>query len=114
MPEPAEVERVVFRLDNLGDAGMAVHVLDEGIVDDRPEPLCEGEKLIRCQVLVFQDDDEMVEKGVVDFRETLLVERPRQIRPTDNRAEGAGDRFDSDGFVGHGDGLIHANRSTPL
>ncbi len=93
---------------------MAVHILDEGIVDDRPEAFGEGEHLVRRQLLVLQEDDEMLKEGVVDFRETLLVQRPRQVGAANDRAQRTGDRFDRDGFVGHGLGSASADRSVPL
>ena len=77
MPETTETFGFSFGLDDLGDAGESVHTLGEKIVLERPETRGKVIVLLRAQVLVAKEQYLVIEKSLVEPRETIIIEPDR-------------------------------------
>ena len=101
MPEAAEIDPLVFELDDRGDQRKTLDPLDERVFDDLAETPGEGEKPLGRQLLVAEEDYQMVEPGTPDRRDRAFVEVFGKIDAGDRGAERAGDRTDLQRTVGH-------------
>jgi hypothetical protein len=81
MPKPAEIDPLVFELDDRGDLGESIDPFDEGVFDDLAEAPRKTEKLLRCQVLLAKENHEVVEPSAPDRRDGFAVEFFGEIDP---------------------------------
>jgi hypothetical protein len=91
MPAAAEVARIPFRLDDLGDFGPFRQAGDMGMQVNFPEPPREGELLVGRDRLVREEDRAMRQQRLFNLGERGLVQGFRKIDPGNLRAQGAGD-----------------------
>jgi hypothetical protein len=94
VPEPAEIDPLVFELDDRGDLGKPVDPLDERVLDRLAEAPGEGEEPRRRQALAAEEDDEVVEPGAADCGDRVVVDLARQIDARDLRADRPGEGMD--------------------
>src|SRR5207237_10684830 len=87
MPQPAEIDPLAFELDDRRDLGEAVDALDERVLDRLAEMPRQAEQFGRRQVLVAKEDHDMVEPGLADRRDGIVVELLREIDAEDLRAD---------------------------
>ena len=99
MPGLAEGARIPLLLDDLEDIRILIHALDKGVVVDLAEPLGEGDLLLGRELLVAEEDDEMIEPGVIDLGERFIVD-VCEIDAADQGAAGAGDGLNLDASIG--------------
>ncbi len=95
MPAAAEIGLFVGFLDDLEQFRVAVHAFHIRVDVQRPETAGEGLVLVRRHaVLAAQDDDLVVEKGLVDGVELGVRQVLCQVHAVDFRAECAGEGLD--------------------
>ena len=93
VPAAAEIARLLGFLADFEDLGISRHRLDEFVDLQRPKAAAEIELLLRGQVLVVKEDDEVIEQRRADLADHRIRERAGEIDPGDFGAECAGDGF---------------------
>src|SRR6266540_1317238 len=96
MPEAAEVVALVLELDYRGDERRFGQAVELRVLHRLAELGCEGQILLRCHLLVAQEDHEMVEEGLAHLADHLVVEIARHVDTVQLGTQGAGDRPDLD------------------
>ena len=85
--------------ESLDDFRMIVERLVERVQMNAAESLGEREMMLRCEVLVADIDDMVLQPGAVDLVEGIVVDRLRQVDPANFRAERAGEPMHLDLLV---------------
>ena len=101
VPEPAEIDPLVFQLDDRSDQRKALDPVDERVFDDLAKTPGEGEKALGRQLLTAEEDHQMIEPGSPDRLDRSLVEVLGKINTGNLGAQRAGDRLDLKRVVGH-------------
>ena len=83
------------------DVGIIIHMLDIGHAAEPAEEPAEGQMLLRRQVLVAEEEDEVLDEGAPDLRRRRVAEWRRQIDAGNLRPQRAGDRPHGDRLIGH-------------
>lgn len=105
VPAAAKVYLLGGLLDDLEDLRVARHALHIGMDVERAPALAEGDVLVGREGLVAEEDDVVLEEGLVDVVELRVGERLRQVHAFDLGAEMGREGLDGDGLeaccVGH-------------
>src|SRR5438552_216331 len=107
MPAAAEIAFLLRLLADLNDLRMLRHARDEIVDLELAELMPEGEMLLRRQMLVMKEDDEVLEQRRADLGEGRVWQGSRQVDARNLSAERAGDPVDFDAAVGHLTALCH-------
>jgi hypothetical protein len=75
---------------------------EEAVDVDRAEAAGEGDLLLRCDLLVAEEDHAVVVEGLADLGEMRLVHRLGEVHSEHLGAQRAGDGGDLDAAVAHG------------
>src|SRR5712664_4139204 len=89
VPDAAEIDLLVLELlhfDHLRKAGDA---LDEGILDRLADTSREGHELLRAKPLLAEEDHQVLEPGIANFRKIFIGKGARQVNPVNFRAKRA-------------------------
>jgi hypothetical protein len=81
MPAAAEIAFLFRFLADLDDLRVLRHPFDEIVDLELAKAMPEGEMLLRCQMLVVKEDDEVIEQRPPDFGDDGLRQRLRQVDP---------------------------------
>ena len=99
--DAAPVGLLVALLDDLDDPGKSVDALHEGVRDELGEMRGKVGMLLRAEILVPEEHDEVLVKGFVDFGQGVVGDWPAQVDAVDLGAERAGNRLHIDASVVH-------------
>jgi hypothetical protein len=113
MPQPAEIDPLVFELDDRGDLREAVDALDERVFDRLAETPRQREQASGRQFLIAKENDEVVEPGLADRRDGLGVELLREIDAENLGADRPRQRADVEPLPGHGHNLTTRRQPHP-
>src|SRR3546814_9225343 len=91
---------------------MALDAADEFMGVEVAEPASESLVLLGRDVLVAEEDHQMVQESLPNFRDRIVVERLRQIDSANLRAERAGDRMHLDPVERIGDSVRRSEEHT--
>jgi hypothetical protein len=84
----------MLELDDRGDLRKAIDPFDERVFDDLAEMPRKAEKLLRRQVLIAKENQQVVEPGAPEHRNCAAVEIFSEIDPADLGSRRPGDRAD--------------------
>ena len=87
MPHPAEVHLLLRELEHRGDQRALGQASELGILHRLPEAAREGELLVRRELLVAKEDDQVIEQRLADLRDHGSVERRGHVDPADLGAQ---------------------------
>ena len=73
MPETAETLGLGFCLDDLGNVRKAIHAVGEHVILQQTEALGKIIVLPRCELLIAEEQDLVIEKGPVELIKSSLV-----------------------------------------
>ncbi len=101
MPATAEIARLLGLLADFEDLRITRHRLDEFMDLQLTEAAAKIELLLRGQMLVTEEDNEVIEQCRADLADYPIAERAGEVDPRHFGAERAGDRFNRDRLLGH-------------
>src|SRR3981189_3308525 len=101
VPAAAEIALLLRLLANLDDLRVLRHPFDEIVDLELAKAMPEGEMLLRGQVLVLKEDDEVLEQGRADLGDNRFGQRLRKVDARDLGAKRAGDPIDVDAAASH-------------
>src|SRR5262249_1574913 len=99
VPDASEVHGLVWQLGDHDDLREAVDALHERVLDGFADATGEREELIRREVLVTKEHDEVLEPGPPYFGDRDVGERGRDVHAPYLGTDGPGDRLHTDRLV---------------
>ena len=102
VPAIADVLLLLWLLTHFGDHRIAGHRRKEAVDVDAAKAAGKAEVLLRRQLLVAEENDAVLAKGVADFGQRRLCRRCRQIDVADLGANRRRKRLHPNVVVGHG------------
>ena len=92
---------LVTLLDDLDDPGDSVDTLHEGVRDEPGEVRRKVGVLLRGQILVSEEQDEVLVKRLPDFSQGVCRQAFAQLDAADLGSQRSGNRLHIDGSVAH-------------
>ena len=86
----AEIDDLVGLLDNLDEFGKAVDTMHERVLLEATEATRKRDLLLGREGLVSEEQDEMIQIGVMQCSPGPVVEFPGEVDPRHFRADGRG------------------------